>query len=220
MADVQSTTIERLLSQIESLQKLGIPSETSGGIDLADIGRRFESFKTKILKSTGVKKAQLNPGLVKFGAKPNKDDPQCAWELYTEIVTRVAVVGKRRDLTCEDFCGELYAESLDSLYNFFRECRGIMRKFPVGKLKETRQEYLGVLINRILNDVFRPFLEEWSGPFRRWWATAKNERGSPCEIQNEFPQLRDFLADWRDLRPVMRRVQETLRDQYKLIPLE
>ena len=64
---------------------------------------------------------------------------------------------------------ELHAESLDSLYNFFKECRGIMRKFPVGKLKEYKQKHLGVLINRILNDVFRPFLEKWSGPFRAWW---------------------------------------------------
>jgi hypothetical protein len=100
-----------------------------------------------------------------------------------EIVTRVAVVGKRRDLSCEDFSGELYAESLDSLYNFFRECRGIMRKFPVGKLKESKQEHLGVLINRILNDVFRPFLESWNGPYRAWWATATDGRGSAYEIQ-------------------------------------
>jgi hypothetical protein len=107
----------------------------------------------------------------------------------------VAVVGKRHDETCEDFSGELYAESLDSPYNFFRECRGIMRMFPVGKLKESRQEHLGVLINRILNDVFRPFLEKWNGPFRAWWVTAKNGKESPYEIQNQFPSLKDFVTD-------------------------
>ena len=85
---------------------------------------------------------ELDLGLVKLGAKLSEDDRQCAWELYTEIVTREAVVGKRRDETCEDFSGELYAESLDSLYNFFRESGGIMRKFPVGKLKESKQEHL------------------------------------------------------------------------------
>jgi hypothetical protein len=163
---------------------------------------------------------ELDLGIVKLGAKLSEDDRQCAWELYTEIVTRVAVVGKRCDPTCEDFSGELYAESLDSLYNFFRECRGIMRKFPVGKLKESRQEHLGALINRVLNDVFRPFLEKWSGQFRAWWTTAKNETGSPYEIQDKFPKVKDFLTDWRDLRRVMRKVEETLRDQYKLIPLE
>jgi len=163
---------------------------------------------------------ELDLGIVKLGAKLSEDDRQCAWELYTEIVTRVAVVGKRRDQTCEDFSGELYAESLDSLYNFFRECRGIMRKFPVGKLKESRQEHLGALINRILNDVFRPFLEKWSGQFRAWWTTTKNEKGSPYEIQDQFPKIKEFLTDWRDLRRLMRKVEETLRDEYKLIPLE
>ena len=132
----------------------------------------------------------------------------------------MAVVGKRRDPTCEDFSGELCAESLDSLYNFLRECRGIMRNFPVGKLKESRGEHLGVLINRILNDIFRPFLEKWSGPYRAWWAIAKNEKGSPRETQNQFPQLKHFLADWRDLRRLMRKVEETLRNEYKLLSLE
>jgi hypothetical protein len=163
---------------------------------------------------------ELDLGLVKLGAKLSEDDRQCAWELYTEVVTRVAVVGKRLDPTCEDFGGELYAESLDSLYNFFRECRGIMRKFPVGKLKEFKQEHLGVLINRILNDVFRPFLEKWNGPFRVWWFKSKEGRDSPYEIQNQFPELKDFLKDWRDVRRIMRKVELTLRDEYKLIPLE
>jgi hypothetical protein len=39
---------------------------------------------------------ELNLGFVKLGAKLSEDDRQCAWELYTEIVTRVAVVGKPR----------------------------------------------------------------------------------------------------------------------------
>lgn len=162
---------------------------------------------------------ELDLGLVKLGATLRDDDRQCAWELYTEIVTRVAVVGKRRDLSCEDFTGELYSESLDSVYEFFREGREIMRKFPVGKLKESRQEHLGVLINRVLNDIFRPFLEKWNGPFRVWWSTAKNLTGSPYEIQSQFPQLTDFLKDWRDLRRVMRQVEQALSDEYKLIPL-
>ena len=163
---------------------------------------------------------ELNIGFVKLGAKLSEDDRQCAWELYTEIVTRVAVVGKRLDPTCEDFGGELYVESLDSLYNFFRECRGIMRKFPVGKLKELKQEHLGVLINRILNDVLRPFLEKWNGRFRAWWLPAKDGKNSPYEIQSQFPELKEFVKDWRDVRRIMRKVELNLRDEYKLIPLE
>src|SRR5262249_26057477 len=75
----------------------------------------------------------LNLGIVKLGGDLSDDDRQCAWELYTELSTRVAVTGKADDPDCVQFGGELYIESLDSLYNFFWEARGIMRKFPVGR---------------------------------------------------------------------------------------
>jgi hypothetical protein len=58
------------------------------------------------------------------------------------------------------------------------------------------------------------------GPFRAWWVTVKDGKGSPYEIQNQFPSLKDFVTDWRDLRRVMRKVEETLRDEYQLIPLK
>jgi hypothetical protein len=162
----------------------------------------------------------LDLGIVKLGHKLTEDDRQCAWELYTEIVTRVAAVGKRLDHTAEDFTGELYVESLTSLYNLFQECRGIMRKFPVGKIKESKQEHLGVLISRILADVIRPFFERWSGRFRSWWATASQKEGSPFDIQDQFPELKAFLKDWRDLRRMMRKIEHKLRDEYKLVRLD
>jgi TIR domain-containing protein len=45
-------------------------------------------------------------------------------------------------------------------------------------------------------------------------------------MERTFPGLvgdgkkRDFLADWRDLRRVMRKVEKSLRNEYKLIPLK
>jgi len=76
----------------------------------------------------------LNLGIVQIGGELADEDRQCAWELYTELSTRVAVTGKSDDPDCVDFGGELYVESLDSLYMFFREARGIMRRFPAGRL--------------------------------------------------------------------------------------
>src|SRR5258706_8792788 len=111
----------------------------------------------------------LNLGLVQLAGELSDDDRQCAWELYTEIVTRVAVVGKRGDKSCRDFSGELFCDSLDSLYSFFRESRSIMRRFPVGRIRDLRQEHLGVLINRLLANIIRPFLEKWNGRYRTWW---------------------------------------------------
>src|SRR5437879_3728424 len=76
----------------------------------------------------------LNLGFVSLGGEMNEQDRQCAWELYCELVTRVAVIGKLDDQEKLDFSGEIYAESFDSLYQFFGEARGIMRKYPVGCL--------------------------------------------------------------------------------------
>jgi hypothetical protein len=160
----------------------------------------------------------LDIGFVKLGADLSDEDRQCAWELYTEIATRVAVVGKRLDTTCKNFDGELFSESLDSLYNFFRECRGIMRRFPVGRIKNRRQVHLGVLINRILAQVLRPFLEKWSGRYRSWWATASKD-GSPYEMQHKFPECEALMKEWAALREVMREVEAKLAEQYHLVPL-
>lgn len=67
----------------------------------------------------------LDLKIVKLGADLTEDDRQCAWELYTEMSTRVAVTGKHLDPDCIDFSGELYIESLDSLFRFFQEARGL-----------------------------------------------------------------------------------------------
>ena len=115
----------------------------------------------------------LDLGFVKIGGEVTEEDRQCAWELYSEIVTRVAIVGKRKDPTARNFDGEIYAESLTSVFRFFQECRNIMRKFPVGKIGESDQVHLGILINRILAHVLRPFLEKWHGPYRAWWSNIR-----------------------------------------------
>ena len=39
----------------------------------------------------------LNFGVVKLGGKLSEKDRQCAWQLYTEIVTRVAVCQRRNE---------------------------------------------------------------------------------------------------------------------------
>jgi len=152
-------------------------------------------------------------------AELSDEDRQCAWELYTELATRVAVTGKRGDRAATDFDGELYAESLDSLYGFFRECRGIMRRFPVGRIKDSRQVHLGVLITRMLSNVIRPFLEKWHGRYRAWWIGIATNASSPYQLQENYPQRTDFLSDWTAVRKIMREVESKLADQYKLVPL-
>lgn len=158
----------------------------------------------------------LNLGIVQLGAELSDDDRQCAWELYTELSTRVAVTGKCSDTDCKDFQGELYIESLESLYRFFQEARIIMRQFPVGRIHGDNRNHLGVMINRIMEQVLRPFLEKWQVKYRHWWENESNPRLSPIERQKEFPELDDFLKDWSAVRWLMREVQKELVTVYKL----
>ena len=158
----------------------------------------------------------LNLGLIKLSGTLSDLDRQCAWELYTELSTRVAVTGKSIDLECKDFTGELYIESLQSLFKFFQESREIMKKFPVGKLEKTNTSHLGVLIYRVLKDVLRPFLEKWQVEYRHWWENKSNPRLAPMERQLEFPRHKKFISDWASLRWLMRKTQKELVEVYKL----
>lgn len=159
----------------------------------------------------------INLGIVRLGGDLTDDDRQCAWELYTELSTRVAVCGKPSDPECTDFEGELYVESLDSLYRFFQECRAIMRRFPVGKLESNKDDHLGVVISRVIADVLRPFLEKWHVRFRHWWENQSNPRKHPLERQQDFEDKSAFLQDWAALRWLMRQLQNELVKTYQLV---
>jgi hypothetical protein len=161
----------------------------------------------------------LDLHFVKLEAELSDEDRQCAWELYTELATRVAVTGKPHDKYCKDFGGELYVESLESLYTFFREARGIMRKFPVGKLGPTTQDHLGIFIGRALFGVLRPFLEKWQARFYHWWEYESDKTLAPFERQAQYPQLKEFLASWTNVRQIMREMQSRLTKVYKLAEL-
>jgi hypothetical protein len=157
-------------------------------------------------------------GFVKLGADLDDSDRQCAWELFTEIATRVAVTGKSKDSTCEDFSGEIYAESLTSLYVFFGEARKIMRQFPIGAIATAKIEnHLGALIYRAIRDVLRPFLEKWQAEYRFWWENVSDKTLNPFERQKAYPKIKQMTADWVEVRVVMKKIQENLISTYKLV---
>ncbi|MBF0135449.1 MAG: hypothetical protein H7833_11265 [Magnetococcus sp. DMHC-1] len=160
---------------------------------------------------------QLNLGLFTVKGDFSDLDRQCAWELYTEMSTRVAVTGKVHDAECTDFSGEVLVESLDSLYTFFKETRQIMRSFPVGKTRQNN--HLGLLINRMFQDVLRPFLEKWQADFRYWWQYQSNPQLSPFERQRAYPRYDEFLNDWISIRWMMRKIMENLMQTYALVDL-
>ena len=158
----------------------------------------------------------INIGFIQFGVDLTEDDRQCAWELYTEISTRLAVVGKLNDDNCVDFSGEVLFESLQSLYSFFQSARNIMKKYPVGSLKG-KKAHLGVLINSLMEGVLRPFLEKWQSEFRHWWQYESNQSQPPFIRQENYNNLTELKDDWSNLRLIMRKLRSELLLKFDLV---
>lgn len=160
----------------------------------------------------------IDIGFIKIGADFEESDRQCAWELYTELATRVALTGKPKDTECTDFSGEVWAESLASMYAFFGESRKIMRSFPVGLIGSTKVEnHLGALIHRAMRDILRPFLETWQADYRFWWDNVSDKTLHPFERQKAYPRADDLCSEWSDVRFIMRAIQDQVVASYKLI---
>ncbi len=153
----------------------------------------------------------LNLGVLQLSGEFSDADRQCAWELYTELRTRGAL---HDHPTSEN---ELMSEVLDSLYTFFSEARGIMKRFPVGRLG-TDIYHLGFLIDDLLNNYLRPFLNEWQADFRYWWQSQADQQLPPLTRQGYYPYFEEMMSDHVVLKLAMKETLDMLVQAYDLLP--
>ena len=87
---------------------------------------------------------------------PDDSERQAAWELYVELVTRVAVIA----LGPND---GLLREAVDSLHKLFGTTREVLRRHGPGIAPRTEQQRLSVayMAVAVLNGWLRPFLSVW-----------------------------------------------------------
>ena len=150
----------------------------------------------------------------KLGDDYHELDRQFAWELYTELSTRVAVTGKANDPTCVNTDGELWFESFSSLLAFCKELRNLLRSYPAQHSKGT--PHLGNLLLEITRVVLNPFLDKWRVDYLHWWEYSSDKSKPPSQRQIEYPKREAMLVEWRELKMTMRAVQETIFKKYKL----
>jgi hypothetical protein len=138
---------------------------------------------------------------------------RAAWELYVELVTRVAV----ERLSDDD---GLIREAYASLYSLFGETRAILKRsgpdiaVPAGK---SELSFAHVAI-AVLNEVLRPFLASWHSrllaheqqrpndrPAReheRAWSEYAAAREALRGIQDKMARYAELLADAAGVSPV------------------
>lgn len=128
-----------------------------------------------------------------IGSASWESDPterKAAWELYIELVTRIAV----QPLATEE---GLIREGLNSLYSLFGSTREILRK--AGPDVGASRESVGGIAIAVLNNGLRPFLSKWHPLLQEWEAIKSSEVSAIAHEKDwsEEPGLRQELENLR-----------------------
>jgi hypothetical protein len=136
--------------------------------------------------------------------EPDQSEQTAAWEMYVELITRIAVVeiGPSQGLL---------REGLDSLYSLFDTTRGILRQHgpSVARVKGQGTYSFGYLAVIILNQVLRPVLAEWHPKLLDY------ERRRPTDVSQADQE--QAWAHNEELRAVLREIRPTLEQYAELL---
>lgn len=117
-----------------------------------------------------------------------KNDRQAAWNIYTQLSTRVAAVE--------------FDESFDSaylvhqsLYKMFDLIREEISKIPVERVRGDKSDNTVVFYMDILNKGIRPHLSKWHLPLEAFVKTEreKHPNESYFEIEKKFPLRKELI---------------------------
>jgi hypothetical protein len=130
---------------------------------------------------------------------PDDAERQAAWELYIELITRIAVVPLG--------AGEgMLREALTSLHSMFSVTREILRRHGPGIAPRDEEKRLSVayLAVAVLNGWLRPLLTAWHPRLR------SHEAAKPADLTAEWWEDRWECAE--QLRQEIERVRSGLID--------
>ena len=122
-----------------------------------------------------------------------KADPKernAAWELYVELVTRIAIQPLRAD-------EGLLREALTSLYSLFDSTRQILRSAGPD-IGTSNPSVAGIAIT-VLNRGIRPFLSRWHPPLSDWEA-RRDASVSPGEHERKWQEHDKLRGELETLR--------------------
>jgi hypothetical protein len=147
-----------------------------------------------------------------IGSASWESDPterNAAWELYVELVTRIAVQSLDPNVG-------LIREALNSLYSLFSSTREILRK--AGPKVGASKSSVGGIAIAVLNQGLRPFLSKWHPELQEWEAqkpmgvSAKSHEHAWTEkitlLRQELEVLRKELAVYAQALAVIAGVEE------------
>lgn len=126
----------------------------------------------------------------------DQTERRAAWELYIELVTRIAV----QPLATKE---GLMREALNSLYTLFGSTREILRK--AGPNVGASRESVGGISIAVLNNGLRPVLSKWHPMLQEWEVTkvagvsaSAHEKAwsEEAALRKELNKLREDLQEY------------------------
>jgi len=93
-------------------------------------------------------KVKINLGYAEFEIEFNDKDADAAWDMYVELITRVAIQKLPEDSGDE-------RSALDSVYSLFGSTRSILKQYG-----RSAQQFSKIAII-VLNQIIRPFTAKW-----------------------------------------------------------
>jgi hypothetical protein len=120
-------------------------------------------------------------------------EKKAAWELYVELVTRIAT----QEMATDE---GLDREALASLYSLFTSTRRVLR--TAGPKSGLRQGTLGGVAIDVLNKGLRPFLTKWHPALKSWEASGT--------AQDRWPLRTQFRSELADMGRNLSRYAEVL----------
>lgn len=142
-------------------------------------------------------------GFIKAKWVADREQQNAAWEMYVELVTRIAMQALPDDQG-------LLREALTSLYSLFAETRRILKQHGPGVARELSRDAITFahLAVAVLNVVLRPFLSKWHPALEEYesqrdtgYSQAAHERKweQNTQLRTDLEEIRKKLSAYADL---------------------
>jgi hypothetical protein len=119
----------------------------------------------------------------------DEDQQKAAWEMYVELVTRIAVQPL-------DPAEGVAREALASLYALFGETRRILKAYGPGVATPARKGALsfGQVAVAVLNNSLRPLLAKWH-PLLQTHEATRPPTTAPADHERAWPRIEELRAE-------------------------
>ena len=166
-------------------------------------------------KFTGFKVSLKLPyiGGIEGTWEPDDSERKAAWEMYVELVTRIAVAELGPD-------EGLLREALNSLYSLFATTRNILREYGPGiaQPKGDGELSFGYLAVAVLNTVLRPLLTKWH-PLLKDYEDARPSNISSVAYERDWEHYNDLHKEINNAAIVLKEYADLLAMVANVPPL-